>query len=200
MNTNRLTRKRDWKAYYNAVADRPPRKTILTALDAFKKPGFAIDLGCGDGRDTIAILQRNWQLLAIDKEPDAITRLKARFDINAKQLKTQIVSFEEVQLPQQVDLINASFCLPFCSPDAFPTLWNQIYNSLVPGGRFCGHLFGDRDSWAESELINTFTRPQVEILLKPYAIELLEEEEHPGKTPLGEDRDWHIFHIVATKL
>ena len=196
---NAPTLKRDWKAYYDNVANRPPRKTILTALAAFKQPGIAIDLGCGDGRDTVVMLRHNWTVLAIDKEPDAITRLLARPHINIEQLTTQIVSFEELQLPESVDLINASFSLPFCSPEAFPNLWYQITNALSTGGRFCGHLFGNRDSWCDCEFINCFTRLQVETLLKPYAIELLEEEEHPGKTPLGEDRYWHIFHIVAKK-
>ncbi|MEM7592720.1 MAG: class I SAM-dependent methyltransferase [Cyanobacteria bacterium P01_A01_bin.83] len=191
--------KRDWKAYYEAVTNRPPRKTILTALAAFDKPGIAVDLGCGDGRDTIEIIRQNWAVLAIDKEADAITRLSARPDFNTLQLTTQIASFEELQLPETVDLINASFCLPFCEPEAFPNLWNKIFNSLASGGRFSGHLFGNRDSWSGNELINTFTRSQVETLLQSYAIELFEEEEHPGKTPLGEDRDWHIFHIVARK-
>ena len=196
---NTPTLKRDWKAYYNAVANRPPRKTILTALAAFKQPGFAIDLGCGDGRDTVEILRQNWKVLAIDKEPDAIARLLSRSNLNTWQLTTQTLGFEELQLPKSVNLINASFSLPFCLPEAFPNLWNKIFNSLVTGGRFCGHLFGERDSWGNNELINNFTRSQVETLLKPYAIELLEEEEHPGKTPLGEDRYWHIFHIVARK-
>lgn len=199
MNNEQLTPKRDWNAYYNAVANRPPRKTILTALAAFQKSGRAVDLGCGDGRDTVEILRQNWTVLAIDKEADAINRLLSRPKINTQQLATQIVSFEQLQLSQQVELINASFCLPFCHPDSFPTLWNQIYNSLVPGGRFCGHLFGDRDSWSDNQLINTFSLQQVQTLLKPYIVELLEEEEHPGKTPLGEDRDWHLFHIVACK-
>ncbi|MGF1539744.1 MAG: class I SAM-dependent methyltransferase [Pleurocapsa sp.] len=194
-----ITEKRDWKAYYDAVKDRPPRKTILTALAGFDKPGVAIDLGCGDGRDTVEMLRQNWTVLAIDKEPEAIARLLARPHFNTLQLTTQIVSFEQLQFPKSVDLINASFSLPFCSLDAFPTLWNQIYHSLLPGGRFSGHLFGDRDSWKESKLINTFRRLQVETLLKPYAIELLEEEEHLGTTPLGEERYWHIFHIVACK-
>ncbi|MGB5631826.1 MAG: class I SAM-dependent methyltransferase [Waterburya sp.] len=195
----KLTPKRDWKGYYDAITHRPPRKTILTALAAFKEPGMAIDLGCGDGRDTVEILRQNWAVLAIDREVDAITRLLARPNLNTLQLTTQTVSFEELQLPQQINLINASFSLPFCSTGAFPTLWNQIFNSLVTGGRFCGHLFGNRDSWADSELINCFTRSQIETLLQPYGIELFEEEEHPGKTPLGEDRYWHIFHIVARK-
>lgn len=199
----KLTEKRDWKAYYDAVADRPPRKTILSALAAFKQPGVAIDLGCGDGRDTVEILRQNWAVLAIDKEAEAIQRLRARPIVNRDRLATQIISFEQLQLPQPVDLINASFSLPFCSPMVFPWLWHQIFNSLVTGGRFCGHFFGDRDSWGnsklDSKLINTFKRSQVENLLKPYAIELLEEEEHLGKTPLGEERYWHVFHIVACK-
>ncbi len=195
----KLTEKRDWKAYYDAVKDRPPRKTILTALAGFKEPGIAIDLGCGDGRDTVEMLRQNWAVLAIDREPDAINRLLARPHFNTLQLITQVISFEQLQLTQKVDLINASFSLPFCAIDAFPSLWNQIYNSLLPGGRFCGHLFGDRDSWKDSGLINTFTLQQVETLLQPYAIELLESEEHPGTTPLGEDRYWHVFHIVAKK-
>ena len=108
---NAPTLKRDWKAYYDNVANRPPRKTIRTALAAFKQPGIAIDLGCGDGRDTVVMLRQNWTVLAIDKEPDAITRLLARPHINTEQLTTQIVSFEELQLPESVDLINASIYL-----------------------------------------------------------------------------------------
>ncbi|MEM8721110.1 MAG: class I SAM-dependent methyltransferase [Cyanobacteria bacterium P01_G01_bin.39] len=199
MSNEQLTRKRDWKAYYEAVANRPPRKTILTALGSFEQPGIAVDLGCGDGRDTVEIIRQNWAVLAVDKEADAITRLLARPNLNTLQLTTKIISFEELQFPTKVDLINASFSLPFCDPQAFPSLWNKIFNSLASGGRFSGHLFGNRDSWSSNELINTFTRSQVETLLQSYAIELLEEESHPGKTPLGEDRDWHIFHIVARK-
>jgi trans-aconitate methyltransferase len=195
----KLTQKRDWKTYYDAVANRPPRKTLLTALTAFKKPGFAIDLGCGNGRDTVEILRQNWCVLAIDKEPEAINRLLARPHLAKQQLTTQIAHFGELQLPQNVDLINASFSLPFCSREVFPSLWNQIFDSLAIGGRFSGHLFGERDSWCNGELINCFTRSQIENLLEFYAIELLEEEEHQGFTPLGEDRYWHIFHIVARK-
>ena len=195
----KLAVKRDWQAYYDAVVNRPPRKTLLTALAAFKEPGVAIDLGCGQGRDTVEILRQNWAVLAIDQNPDAIANLRNRPLDNIDRLATQVASFENLQLPQPVDLINASFSLPFCSTKAFPQLWFKILNSLGSGGRFCGHLFGDRDSWRESQLINCFTRSQVESLLKPYAIEMLEEEEHPGQTPLGEDKYWHIFHIVARK-
>jgi SAM-dependent methyltransferase len=190
--------KRDWTSYYKAIENRPPRKTILTALAGFEKPGFAIDLGCGTGRDTVEMLQQNWTVLAIDQEYSAIAQLRNQFHSHHK-LTTKVVTFEDLKITQPVDLINASFCLPFCSPAAFPRVWKHIFDSLVIGGRFCGHLFGDRDSWRESRLINCQTRLQVERLLNSYQVELLEEEEHPGETPLGEERYWHVFHIVAKK-
>ena len=126
-----LALKRDWKAYYEAVNNRPPRKTLLTALAAFEKPGVAIDLGCGEGRDTGEILRQNWAVLAIDQNPDAIANLRKPSLDNIDRLATQIASFENLQLPQPVDLINASFSLPFCSNEDFPSLWIQILKSLA---------------------------------------------------------------------
>ncbi len=196
---------RDWSAYYNAVLGRPPRDTLLAALkrfDAEKSAAsslYAVDLGCGEGRDTVELLKQGWRVLGIDGEKEAIARLLGRPDINPDRLETQVSRFEEVILPESVDLVNASFSLPFCPPQHFPGLWEKIVASLRSGGRFCGQLFGDRDSWAIHTSMNHHTREQVEVLLQPFKLEMFEEEEHPGKTALGEDKYWHIFQIVARK-
>lgn len=202
---------RDWVAYYNAVVGRPPRETLLTALNNFDAEEqelssnnlptrLAIDLGCGDGRDTVELLRRGWRVLGIDGEKEAIARLLQRPDLNTQLLETKLMRFEALQLPKAVDLINASFSLPFCPPPAFPGLWDKILAALHPGGRFCGQLIGDRDSWTMELPITYHTRQQVEELLQPFVVEMLEEEEHPGKTALGEEKHWHIFQIVARKL
>jgi len=196
---------RDWVAYYNAVAGRPPRDTLLKALARFEaelpidSPKFAVDLGCGDGRDTIELLHRNWYVLAIDGEEAAIARLLNRPDITLGQLQTRIERFEELTLPRSLDLVNASFCLPFCPEVAFSGLWQTITNALRPGGRFSGQLFGDRDSWRGTLKTTHHTRQQIEALLTLFEVECLDEEEHPGKTAIGEDKYWHLFHIVARK-
>jgi SAM-dependent methyltransferase len=201
-----------WHAYYQAVDGRPPRSTLLKALDLFEaepnaqsdtKPSsasrLAVDLGCGDGRDTVEIVRRGWRVLAIDGEEVAIARLLSRSDIDQTRLETRVQRFEDLDLPDAVDLINASFCLPFCPPSYFEQLWHQIQTALVPGGRFCGQLFGDRDSWAVYDDIAVQTRTQVEAMLQPFTVELFEEEEHPGKTALGDEKHWHLFQIVARK-
>lgn len=195
----------DWSAYYSAVGGRPPRDTLLTALERFDAQKssvvsrFAVDLGCGEGRDTVELLRRGWRVLGIDGEKEAIALLLSRSDVNTEHLETQVTRFEEVILPESVDLVNASFSLPFCPPEYFPALWEKIVSSLRSGGRFCGQLFGDRDSWAIYTSMNHHTREQVEVLLQPFEVEVFEEEDHPGKTALGEQKHWHIFQIVARK-
>jgi SAM-dependent methyltransferase len=202
---------RKWSDYYNAVVGRPPRDTLLEALGRFdseslNKDGtavqqsqFAVDLGCGEGRDTVELLRRGWRVLAIDGEAEALARLLNRSDINRQLLETRVILFEDVVLPESVDLVNASFSLPFCPAKSFPSLWEKIILSLRSGGRFCGQLFGEHDSWAIYASMNHHTRQQIEMLLQPFEIEMLEEEDHPGKTAMGEEKHWHIFHIVARK-
>jgi len=194
----------NWVTYYQAVEGRPPRETLLKALDRFDaEPGFnaarlAVDLGCGDGRDTVELLRRGWRVLAIDGEQTAFDRLLER-PIQQELLQTQLMRFEALVLPAEVDLVNASFCLPFCPPAEFPQLWQTIITSLKPGGRFCGQMFGDRDSWTVFPYRTHHSRTQIEVLLQPFEIEWLDEEEHPGVTAIGEEKYWHIFHIVARK-
>ncbi|HEY9802467.1 MAG TPA: class I SAM-dependent methyltransferase [Leptolyngbyaceae cyanobacterium] len=195
---------RNWSAYYQAVEGRPPRETLMEALARFDSlladdRRFAVDLGCGDGRDTVEILKRGWRVLGIDGEEEAIARLQNRPDIDHNLLDTLVMRFENLALPESVDLINASFCLPFCPPEHFPSLWQKIVTALKTGGRFCGQLFGDRDSWAIYPNMTHHTRTEVEKLLQPFTVEFFQEEDHPGTTAIGEQKHWHIFHIVACK-
>ncbi|GAB4161814.1 MAG: hypothetical protein Fur0046_40410 [Cyanobacteria bacterium J069] len=203
----------DWSDYYDLMAGRPPRETLLRSLSLFdaedrsiaadgtaKPVRFAVDVGCGEGRDTAELVRRGWRVLAIDGEPEAIARLQARPEIRAaiaqNLMETRVQRFEQLELPANLDLINASFCLPFCPPAQFPALWNQLTAALRSGGRLCGQFFGDRDSWAVYDHMTHHTRAQVEALLQPFTVELLEEEAHPGKTALGDEKFWHIFHWV----
>ncbi|MBF2074191.1 MAG: class I SAM-dependent methyltransferase [Synechococcales cyanobacterium C42_A2020_086] len=196
----------DWSSYYQAVQGRPPRDTLLMALARFEQDQntpcnrFAVDLGCGDGRDTVELVRRGWRVLAIDAAAEAIERLSHRPDIDQTQLQTRVDRFETLSLPvASFDLINASFCLQFCPPPAFPAFWQQIVTALRLGGRFCGQLIGNRDSWTMYAHMNHHSREQVEALLTPFIVESLIEEDHPGKTALGVEKHWHIFHIVARK-
>ena len=191
----------DWQEYYERTAGRPPRKTLLAALDAFGAGAgrSAVDLGCGDGRDTIEMLRRGWRVIAIDAESAAIERLETRRDLPRRALlDTLCARFETARWPK-VDLVNASFALPLCAPEAFAAVWARIERSLKPGGRFSGQLFGERDDWRGEPGVTHHTRDQVERLLAGFTVEMLEEEEADTATPYGKPKHWHLFHIVARK-
>ena len=131
---------RKWSDYYQAVANHPPRETLLTALTNCERENktesrTSIDLGCGSGRDTAELLRRGWKVVAIDSEQEAIERLKNYCD-SETLLETRISRFENIDLPSGGNLINASFSIPFCEPQSFPKLWNKIFSSLLSGGRF----------------------------------------------------------------
>lgn len=194
----------DWAAYYAKTGGRPPRKTLLHALDLFdaeggSAPRLAVDLGSGGGRDAIAMLDRGWHVLAIDASADAAETLRSRSDLPGDaELETRVARFETADWPL-CDLVNSSFALPLCSPDAFSALWQKIIDSLKPGGRFAGQIYGDRDSWAGRAGMTFHTRAEAEALLEGLEVELFEEEEDDSTTPRGEAKHWHVFHIVARK-
>jgi tellurite methyltransferase len=185
-----------WGRYYAAAAE-TPRDTLVAAAHAFAEPGFAVDLGCGAGRDTLELLRRGWRVLAIDAQPEAIDRLLAR--AGGDRLETQVVRFEDAQWPV-ADLVNSSFALPFCPPEAFPAIWVRIVASLQPGGRFSGQLFGERDSWASAGDMTFHTRAAAEELFHDFELERFDEVDEDGATALGEAKHWHLFHVVARRV
>jgi tellurite methyltransferase len=186
-----------WAEFYDAVADRPPHDTVLEALDRFEREGrvgFAVDLGCGDGRETVEIVRRGWRVLAIDAEPGAIERLRRRAGMGA--VETLVARFEDASWPD-ADLVNAGFSLPFCPPEHFDGVWQRIVRSLRLGGRFSGQLFGDRDQWAGERAMTFHRRSEAETLFAGLELERFDEVEADGQTAMGEPKHWHVFHVVA---
>jgi tellurite methyltransferase len=193
-----------WTGYYKKTGSRPPRPTLLLALDKFDDEGaamsrLAVDLGAGGGRDVIEMLRRGWRVIAIDAEPDAGAAIRARNDLpSGAELETRVGRFEDADWPV-CDLVNSSFALPLCPPESFPGVWAKIMHSLKPGGRFSGQLYGDRDSWVGREGMTFHTRAEARALLAGLETEMFEEEEDDSTTPRGETKHWHVFHIVARK-
>lgn len=204
-----------WTDYLNAVAGLPPRETCLLALDRFDREGaaadrLAVDLGCGEGRDTMEMVRRGWRVMANDTSEDALARVAERLaeadragisSGAAARVELNHEPFTTLALPR-CRFVNASFSIPHCLGHEFGPMWSRIVGAIEPGGRFAGQLFGVRDSWtgATDSVPRTFhSRGEVERLLQAFEVEHLEEIERPGKNALGEAKYWHVFHIVARK-
>jgi len=183
-----------WPDYYEANEGRAARDELVEVLGRFAVPGRAVDLGCGAGIDTVAMLDRGWTVFAIDAEPEAIERLRSRAGARAG-LDARVMPMEEVLLPA-TDLVWASYSLFFCDPGRFPEVWRRIGAAIRPGGRFAGELLGDRDTWAAREDGTAMSRREAESLFAGWAVERFDEEENDGEAFDG-PKHWHYFHVVA---
>jgi tellurite methyltransferase len=191
-----------WLAYYRGTAKRPPRDLLLEVLDRFEpKPArqrTAIDLGFGSGTDTLELLRRGWQVLAIDRQDVAARFLQRRVPPRWRSRLTIVVAaMEEVPLPP-ADLVYASFSLPFSGPEGFPGLWSNIRSAVRQGGRFAGQLFGDRDAWRKERELSFHSRSQVTRLTRGWKVELLRETDEDGRSFSG-PKQWHFFELILRK-
>jgi len=191
----------DWGNYYLKIQGRKPRQLVLDALEKYPTGETlqAIDLGCGDGTESLALLRHGFHVLAVDGSEAGIKRLMDKLPQEAQvRLQTQVAKFEEVDLPP-ADLIHASLSIPFCHPDHFPSLWEKIRNALTPSGRFAGQFFGVHDSWANDPDMTFHTEDQVHTMLNGLEIEYFHERDEDGEATSG-PKHWHIFTVIARKM
>ena len=111
------------------------------------KPGIAIDLGCGAGRDTALLIKNNWKVIAIDKK-DISEYIKEKLTKEElSRLKVIKSELETVKLEKN-NLIVANNSLSFCSKKLFNNMWKNIVESIECNGYFLGTFFGEKDTWA----------------------------------------------------
>lgn len=196
-----------WESYYqNTINSTDPRKTLLLALTYFQmeniNTGKAADLGAGAGRDTLFLLKSGWQVFALDAEQLSIDIILSRVDSNdIAKLEVMASPFSEMILPKELDLINASYSLPFCNPKEFDLCWEQIVNSLALGGRFCGQFFGKHDEWANNPNLTIHAYTDFMKLFEDlFEIEYLQIEDGLIPSASGKMKHWHVYHVVAKKI
>ena len=193
-----------WPEYYEVTAQRPPWTTTKTAADAFGEhpadgPWFAVDLGCGAGRDTRELLRRGWRVLATDMTPEGPETLwRLTPDEDRGRLETEISRLQDFEIPA-CDLLNANLILPFQPADDYAATWARLLAAIPVGGRFSGMLFGDRDDLADDPEATCPPPAVIRGYLDGFDIEYWNEKEEDGQTALGDDHHFHLIEVVAVR-
>lgn len=192
-----------WARYYEITVDRPAWETVRLAIERFAAdtvdPRFAVDLGCGAGRDTRELLRAGWNVLAVDREPGAINAVEAATPADLRpNLQTRIADLADVDIPL-CDLVNASLSLPFVASEAFWRTWGRILDALPVGGRLAAMLFGDRDADAGDPSMTHPSPDAIRSSLTAFEIEHWVDREEDGRTALGEPHHFHMLELVARR-
>ena len=193
----RLEDEARWRKFMAITAGQPAWPPLVRAAGLFEKPGDALDVGAGAGRDTAYLLEHGWRVTAVDSSPSAAEAL-ARF-ANPK-LEIVLVRAQDF-VPATYDLVNAQFSLPFIPPADFAGTVERLQRSVRPNGVMAVTFFGPHDGWNTPGSNLTFsTRAGIERLFNGWeVVALTEEDDRHGRTADGSPKHWHVFQLIARR-
>ncbi|WP_264030627.1 class I SAM-dependent methyltransferase [Cellulosimicrobium sp. SH8] len=191
-----------WPAYNAAQRGRPVRDLCRRVLD-LAGPGdgrLALDLGCGAGVETAAMLDAGWRVVALDPAPgtgDLVREVAGPGDRGRLTVhEAGAADVSTLVRPAAVQLVHASYALPHVPRLAFDDAWRQVRAALSPGGWLAVDLFGDRDSWVGAQDETFLSRAEVDDLLAGLDVVVLDEVEEDGEAFSG-PKHWHTYAVVA---
>jgi SAM-dependent methyltransferase len=192
----------DWPAYYRHSSGREPRplfvKGTALAAEAGVRPGQAIEIGFGDGTESLALLRAGWRLLAVDPTPQAADYLREQAPPDvADRLDIRTAPAEAVDLPP-FDLLYAGYVLSFLETNEFRRFWTGVRAALRPGGVVIVNVFGTRDTWAGDPYMTFVDLDAVERMAAGLQVLALDEEDTDGDSFVG-PKHWHVFDLVARR-
>ena len=193
----------DWPAYYRATIGREPRPLFARGMrlvaEAGLAPGQAVEIGFGDGTETLALLAHGWRVAG--DRPDARRRGgPAATGAAAGRVtpRDRDGPRRRVELPP-FDLLYAGYALPFIRPETFPRFWADVVARVRPGGFLVVNLFGVHDTWAERSGHDLRRRrARAGAARRPRGQPMCDELENDGDSFDG-PKHWHVFDIVARR-
>jgi trans-aconitate methyltransferase len=185
-----------WAAYNARQPGRPVRDLCRRAMEV-AGPGagrLAIDLGCGAGVETRALLDAGWRVLAIDGEPGTGARLLRTIGGRHDRLTVRTGDFADLTELPPAELIYSGYSLPYQPRASFDRLWTLI--RAARRGVLAVNILGDRDAWAGDESRTFLTAAEVRELAGGLRIEHWHEEDAVGPAFSG-PKHWHVFDLIA---
>jgi trans-aconitate methyltransferase len=184
-----------WVRFNASQGDRPVRPLCHQAMQ-LHAPGTAIDLGCGSGRETRALLDAGWRVHAVDASPDTRAVVLRTIGGIHSRLTLDASPFAALFSLPPADLIYAGYSLPYQSPESFQRVWALLRAALRPGGVLAVNLFGDHDSWAGEKGMTFLTEETARLLFDGLEIVTWDEEDADGPAFSG-PKHWHVFDVIA---
>ena len=185
-----------WRRFVELTTGHPAWPELVRAAALFERPGDALDVGAGAGRDSIHLLSRGWRVTAVDSSPWSVEALRR---VDSSGLRVVASAIEDF-VPETYDLVNAQYSLPFVPAPAFEPTIRRLRDAVRPGGVMCALFFGPRDEWNRAGAAITFTSgTDVERLFAGWTLIELSEDEEDGHTADGSPKHWHVIHATARR-
>ncbi|SFT68222.1 tellurite methyltransferase [Kosakonia arachidis] len=107
---------------------------VLNALK-YIQPGKALDLGCGNGRNSLWLASQGFDVTAWDKNPNSLNNLKAIRDAEGlENLHIDSADLNTLQFDGEYDFILSTVVLMFLEAQTIPGLINNMQRCTKAGG------------------------------------------------------------------
>jgi len=103
-----------------------PPTGVVKRVASLVPPGKALDLACGAGRHAIWLYEHGWHVTAVDRNAEAITRIRAAYPA----IDAGIIDLELEPLPFPEATFDLVVCWLYFQRGLYPT----IRLALRPGG------------------------------------------------------------------
>ncbi|WP_336852905.1 tellurite resistance methyltransferase TehB [Pseudescherichia vulneris] len=107
----------------------------MLAAAALVPPGKTLDLGCGNGRNSLYLAANGYSVTAWDKNPMSIAnieRIKAAEGLDNLEIAT--VDLNALSFEGEYDFILSTVVMMFLEPQTIPGLIANMQRTTVPGG------------------------------------------------------------------
>ncbi len=196
-----------------------PAPGLKRALPYAPQKGVALDIGAGEGRNSIFLAKNGFHVVAIDKIPEGLKKLENFAEKQDLSIETLALDIEKFSFPpQKYSLVLSVAALDFMRFSNFRNIIKKIENSLISQGVVYLSVFSVDDPFFtklnkkqfKTEEKNTFYLPKLKAYRHFFEKEELEEVfknfkiEHIEKKKFkdvwhGDPHFHHTIELIAKK-
>ena len=117
------------KAYFASTVDLDLSEQMARFIEEVKEGGSVLDLGCGSGRDSLALSEHGFDVTPLDGSEEMCRLAEAHTGLDVLHMR-----FNEIDFDEAFDGIWACASLVHVEEKDMPDIYNRLIKSLVPGG------------------------------------------------------------------
>jgi tellurite methyltransferase len=180
-----------------------PSKEIIELADKMPKNSIVLDIGCGDGRNTLFLAQKGFKVDAFDISENGINKLKSLAKREKVTINAWVQDIAQYKFDKEYDFIVSHGVFHLLEREKWMKSIKDVKNNTAINGVNVIVVFTDKippPSDLEPFINGLFHEGEIKNLYNDWEIDLFEsivfEDEHPGNI-----KHVHALNkIVARKI